>query len=1425
MNSTLPALFRLPALRLLVVTLWLCGLTGNLPAVELLVSFRQAVTATGAVDGDKTLYAADGRRLASGLRFGDLRAVCPSGRTLPFQIYTFHFEQPADTGRFRTALRGVEDVIHITPNHRYCIEQAPDDPLFDGQWGLAMIEAVTAWETARGEGVTLAVIDTGIDWSHPDLRDRIWFNQGEDDGNGTPFWYDPDQGWQLDPADQNGYDDDGNGLVDDTIGFDFTDAPAWPAPGDYLEADRDPWDEHRHGTIVASVAGAATGNGIGLAGAAPGVEIMPLRAGNSLGFLQEDDVAAALLYALFNGAGVVNMSFGDAAVAPVLHDVIQYAAAEGVVLVASAGNSGSSDPHYPSAWPEVTGVGAVTAAGYRWHLSNYGFGLDLVAPGDSILVALPGEEYGAYSGTSLAAPFVSAAAALLLEQNSALTPQLVRNLLRATATDVGAAGHDVEHGAGILNMAAAVANRGATLVDLQQPPPAARYQPARQPELAVIGTAAGNLFASSELSLGSGTDPDTWETLAVSSYQQVAETLAVVDLTGLADGIHTLKLEVHQLDGTSLPAISAFEIDRTPPVIERLTSLAAVEGSARGRFFQLDSDDPVMVELHHAPAGSDQFAVLTSPVSSRNHYLSLLQTQRSGWIDYRLLAISGTGDTTDTQLLSCYIPGEWYPRPLASRGCSLPYGQLLAETTDFNHNNRPEVWLAALEPDTHFPDLLQVWEYDPGTDDFAALPATYSSAYVKDAGDIDGDGGLELLSEIGGISYLFTQTDTLSPPNQLAWRSEQHWAANFIDPGAGASGYPNALLRIHSFDTPRHYFTALFSMISDTNSTVMVPLDTLYNPFYADGAPYATGVARGVEGDFDTDGNRELLLSDNEGHIFIYEFVSTQPELIWQHEEPELVGPGNLIAGGHFREGGQEDFIAVWRSPAASSEQELSGSRWVAMLFIADGDNSWTAADTLAVLGQFRGATQENGIAVGDPDGDGLDEIIVTLHPDLHLLEVSAGELTPIAWHDQTNLAGSLVHDFDGDGIGEWLGGAETGLYRLELADLDPQRTPPPVALAGFADSETSLLLSWQHGGEPDCFLLHRQYAQQETITVVSGQLREVQVAELLTDSTYSFTLRAVDPTYPQDTSQHSELINLAPNAAPTIVSLVQAAPHLLQLGFSESMSPCITEATRYLFTRGYVSRYPSSVIPWAGYTTALITVDLDAGDGVVTLQPGNLPDASGTPLDTAGSVLTCDWQTEAEEPFHLRQGRIVARDRFQLLFNRPVDASIENAANYHFQPDYYSVTGVTALDSLRCEFEIALETEVPLGAYGRPVLLQLTAITSLDSLALPPELSTLFLQQAASDLSDVFIYPNPWRRGEGAGDQPGVMIAGLPRVCEIYIYDISGRLLAELAETDGDGGCRWDGRGPDGLVPGGIYIVMLRQEDQIVRRKLAVID
>jgi subtilisin family serine protease len=311
--------------------------------------------------------------------------------------------------RERLATRPEVEVAEL--NLVWHADAAPKDERFAELWGLnntgstgradADIDALEAWEVETGSSdVIVAVIDTGIDYKHPDLAANVWVNTDEVAGNGI--------------------DDDGNGYVDDIVGYDF------------YSSDGDPWDDNSHGTHVSGTIGAVGNNLVGVTGVNWKTRIMALKFLGGGGSGSTSGAIRAVLYAVANGARVMNNSWGGGGFSQALLDAIRAADAAGVLFVAAAGNSGSNNdvyPFYPASYdsPNVLAVAASNLSDGLASFSCYGAtSVDLAAPGESILSTTPGGNYGTMSGTSMASPHVSGAAALLLSDSPSLTAAEVK---------------------------------------------------------------------------------------------------------------------------------------------------------------------------------------------------------------------------------------------------------------------------------------------------------------------------------------------------------------------------------------------------------------------------------------------------------------------------------------------------------------------------------------------------------------------------------------------------------------------------------------------------------------------------------------------------------------------------------------------------------------------------------------------------------------------------------------------------------------------------------------------------------------------------------------------------------------------------------------------------------------------------------------
>ena len=341
-------------------------------------------------------------------------------------------------------------VRYAEPNHVITIDSLPNDPAFGTTWGMTTIGAPQAWDLTTGSpSVTVAVIDTGVDWSHPDLSSEIWLNPGENCA-----------GCRTD-----GVDNDGNGYVDDWHGWDF------------VGNDNNPTDDHGHGTHVAGTIGAAGNNGVGVAGVNWNVRIMPVKFLDAQGSGTDANAVSAVLYAAQNGADVLNNSWADNVYSQALADAIAVADQHDSLFVAAAGNDGTdndSSPTYPASYdnPNVLTVAATDSNDNRASFSNVGRrSVDLGAPGVNIYSTWTGGGYQSASGTSMATPHVAGAAALAKAEFPSASAAGLKALLLGTVDPKPALATTTASG-GRLNVANAVRCDAAPQVWIDQPGPA-----------------------------------------------------------------------------------------------------------------------------------------------------------------------------------------------------------------------------------------------------------------------------------------------------------------------------------------------------------------------------------------------------------------------------------------------------------------------------------------------------------------------------------------------------------------------------------------------------------------------------------------------------------------------------------------------------------------------------------------------------------------------------------------------------------------------------------------------------------------------------------------------------------------------------------------------------------------------------------------
>lgn len=370
------------------------------------------------------------------------RSFSQESEALNGRSYLLKFDSKTDLEAMAERLAARGDVVAVEANQIYkLLETKPNDPSFLELWGLKNegqengragvdIGAATAWEQTTGSrDVVVAVIDSGVDYNHPDLRDNIYQNPGETgiDANGSDMR-------------SNGLDDDGNGLIDDWRGYDF------------IDNDNDPMDQHSHGTHVAGTIGAKGDNAIGIAGVNWNVSLVPIKVFSAAGSTSTDALVKGIEYATTLGVFATNNSWGGAEYSEAIFGAIQRAKEKDIIFVAAAGNESENNDiglHFPSNL-DVSNIISVAAIDRHDSLaifSNYGENtVDVAAPGEDIYSTLPQGKYGIKSGTSMAAPHVTGALALIKSKFPELSADEIKAKIINSTVRTNALSKRVIHG-------------------------------------------------------------------------------------------------------------------------------------------------------------------------------------------------------------------------------------------------------------------------------------------------------------------------------------------------------------------------------------------------------------------------------------------------------------------------------------------------------------------------------------------------------------------------------------------------------------------------------------------------------------------------------------------------------------------------------------------------------------------------------------------------------------------------------------------------------------------------------------------------------------------------------------------------------------------------------------------------------------------
>lgn len=1290
------------------------------------------------------------------------------------------------------------------------VELRADEPFADSTGHLEIINALQGWNVTTGSReVRIAVVDTGIDFEHPDFQGQFWINPGEDLNNNGLF----------DASDVDGVDNDANGLIDDIRGYDFVDRSEILNEGDYRSRDYDASDDGSgHGTYVSGIVSAAQ-NGTGISGVIPGASLVPLRAFSADGNGSDIDIASAIIYAADQGYEVINLSFGDVYESHIMRNAIDYAAASGSVIVASAGNNGGDAPHYPSDYPDVISVVWLNAEGTgQASRATHGVGIDVGAPGTAVFTTRqpfdtdnPSEDdlYARVSGSSMAAPMVSGAAALIKSILPDATPQMVRDVIVSSASDIGSPGWDHTTASGLLNIGRALGSTLSSRVEILSPDNNSGYQAGT---LEIIGSVIHPDLASWNLQYipgDSGQTDVSWTDIQTTSNGQVYnEIVGMLPLDQLNEGLYTLRLRVELADGRDIEDRRRFFVDRTSPQIEfRMLGHAVVDG-LHGFALDAETDDQTTVRVQ---VGGSETSIESDRLSTRHGLTWADQSRVGGNISVSVVAENTAGLVTSVDTTIVLPANAENSELFTTTDLEIPSGFLLEKIVDFDNDGLGELVFNRFEGGW-IGDTLLVAEYDG-----LGFRRTYSivaNVFPRDAGDSDGDGLLEILGQVGPASLILEQASSTGYPSEallvdttgISNPSAQNavWAAGFLDiDGDGR-------------DEVISHNTMSIRILEVINGAYVLKQE-IANPTSVTNSELGTNAFEQptfLKGDFDGDGLDDILLGDADGDwLMLEENGSGSVQVSWSYET-DRYGAATRFGSGDFDGDGVDDFVTYtrnWLPATGRNDQEPDFGTYY--FWRSVGDNDYELEYELTVPGLI---DRYGAIASIDADNDGDDETVIIDSPSLVVLDRLSDGSRQLVYV----LDGSPGEEASGPHSprivsGTFDGSSDNAVVYADangrMAMLRPKASGsliPPTWISAVPGGPETAKLQWYHPSA-DSFAVYRALSgtPYEMVAAVAGTS--------YTDSTLQLSEYFVQAIQNGELSPAGKARSVLPHSPADIVEVAYRDSTQILISFDYPLDATINRHQLQL-SDGSVAR---TLLLSDGGKTIVSTFDADAAALSDTLFFLELDDRDL--LRVSPEWIQIDFPSGPSSVLVLRSWNVEAPDRVRLSFSKPVDPVSAGSGSFSIQP----VGTVVSVDIDPAEPKDVIVTleGINLAASGVSPLLIVNDLSATDGSLLAAEGNTIRLFVEPTGLDNVVVYPNPL---DLRIHDHEAHLAGLPAGTGIDILAVDGALVASLPVTENSGEIKWDLRDRSGaLVASGVYLLKFTEASgRQAFRKLVVV-
>ena len=1131
------------------------------------------------------------------------------------RIYLLRFQIPVDLHALKADYAAhplIEAVEFNYVRQTQASETIPNDPHFEEQWNLSLIDMPGTWAIEKGDPeVIIAVVDTGFDYTHEDLASQTWVNLGEI----------PD----------NGIDDDNNGYIDDVHGWDFSEIP------DSQNGDNDPIDESGHGTHVTGIIGAAVDNNIGIAGIAWNCTLMPIRGAGVAG-IRDDRSAAAIVYAVDNGARVINMSWGGRERSFVLRDAVDYAYARGVLMVAASGNESEGDSTFPAGYRKVLSVAATEQHKQRFYQSNFGASIDIGAPGNVILSTHINNRYRSLSGTSMATAHVSGVAALIISKRPNLTHEEVRQILISTTDPITESPEFVS--AGNLNAARALMASGSLQARILSP----ETHSGGSNQIKIVGTAGGFKFDTWQLLSGPSAVPTAFQPInAPSQQQKTNETLLVWETSVVAEGIYTLRLEVSSIEGKVLRDEVVVSVDRTPPQVRNVKVQNQITKGNYATVVSWSTDDFTINTLsQRAREATAPFRPIEENSASREHFFSL--SLDTGSYDLFITSRNDVGlETIDDNGGEFYraevISGAILPNGFVKTSTALPPMYIASVTADFDRDGRLEIvglpitGDAASGIEVHERTAAGVYQLQhTGTTDAKPLAVD----------DTDGDGLLEILSGTRERVFLLESVTQNGYPEKIIWETPFLSSGQIVDlDGDGKKeivGADNFNDNIRIFENRRN---------DSYDEVLVIKNETEGSNVF--GEQFAIG-------DFDGNGILELMVGDSEGDLFIYESVGDNLLVeTWRMkldiEEAHQLAAGDLtgdgipefVVGGTVLEPDLPSMLPRWKYHVFTAFPPVGTTLQTGGIGTSRYQSIWSQTITPFYL-------KGNSVAIGDVDGDSHNELVILANPSVYAFKWMDGlnedqapsNFVPIWHHEVWETPRLFLADLNRDNFNElYLNNEENLLTFTPVHASDPNSVVniQPYGLSATPLSVRAVRIDWETLEGAVSYTVYRAVgdpdeapsdfeAVAEDIDYVGFLDRKVKK-----DVTYWYTVSAKNVAGVE--SAQSEPVSVTLRTPPKLITAAYIQHNQVAVTYDKQMGPSAGNPRLYLLRepKQLSGINPESVIRDRMGTRAILTfqtTDLVPGR-TYEITVSDVRDTDRNPINLLEATHTFDVPLETD--------------------------------------------------------------------------------------------------------------------------------------------------------------------------------------------------